>query len=549
MLIGCCSQSKSLSDTLGQCTWTDCGASCPSGTTQLTQTLTGDGGDQPCTSGRRSLCCPTSGGSSFIPDTCGWYQNAYHNTCTPGCPQGKVQLAVDSAGASCVRGFGSFCCDPPVNSLEGRDSEQVKDFYHTVESFLTSGTCHKDGGNKIPRKKRQVISSIIDSFAMSLKLSPLLYTWGRQKDSRGYVIPFAQVWDDENTAHGNMYPKFDVLSDAMLAYNPIDGDSISFLENVLCNGKYSDGISDDAATSNYLCTAIPGQGFARRDVLAAANETEEQHSKRMFFDRWGAGDSAFIEKPTLGDAIENIVSGAMRPEYFKWFRYQGSQIELEGNETPLDSQTKIVPRADLFAYRAAVFLLGSDTNTPASFMRDFSWDNFAVVHIHLNAGGLINGRLAIDQINIRHAGSILQRESTPIPGQYTTGTDEATGQPVFQCPVAAGMDPATPLAGTTRRVQLVTQLVQLISGWGENHDLFNQNNPDPSTYWRVERGPRTGNFKKGPPPDRAPRVPMFTGPAFTQGNGGIAFAPDGSLYDPHTSHGGDIVNTPGFYTS
>ena len=189
-----------MSNTLGQCSWTGCGGSCPSGTTSLTQTLTGDGGDTPCTSGRRNLCCPTSGGSSFISSTCGWYRNAFHNTCTPGCPQGKVQLAVDSAGANCVRGFGSFCCDPPVNSLASRSDPQMRAFQRFVHNFMSSGKCSIHDG-PIPRRKRQFDSILFpNTHDMSIKLGPLLYDWVWSRSERSYITPFQQIWDEERAS-------------------------------------------------------------------------------------------------------------------------------------------------------------------------------------------------------------------------------------------------------------------------------------------------------------------------------------------------------------
>jgi hypothetical protein len=184
-------------------------------------------------------------------------------------------------------------------------------------------------------------------------------------------------------------------------------------------------------------------------------------------------------------------------------------------------------------------------------MRTESRHNFLVMHIHFNPS-LINGRFAISQINIRHAETIRQVEQSnagqPIAGQYTAGLAEIIGTPTFRCLTSAtALDTATTETGETAREQLTIQLVQLLSRWGENHDLFNQNSPDPTTYLRVERGPRTGQVKKSQGANRQP-IPMFNGGRFAQGNGQVAFAPDGTLYDPHTSNGGDIVNTPGFYT-
>ncbi|KAJ4292882.1 hypothetical protein N0V88_005542 [Collariella sp. IMI 366227] len=505
------------------------------GTSALTQTLTGDGGDTPCTSGRRSLCCPTSGGSSFIPETCGWYRNAFHDTCTPGCPQDKVQLAVDSAGANCVRGYGSFCCDPPVNTLDGRNSPQVKDFYYLVDDFMNNGRCSSANDASIPkRKKRQSTSApfIFDSNLMAQKLLNLLWAWARQPTSKPYVTPFHDVWDERVTAYGNKFPKFDIMANAMLSYNPIEGTSVDFLENVLCNGRFGeDSLRDQQAAATYLCTRVAPSLSGRNFDAASSNYTDSgnanQLTKREFFNNFVLGSSE-PGLPTAGDAIAAVVAGELRPEYYTFFRYSATEIEME-----------------------AVFLLGSNPNSILENMRRLSYHNFLVMHIHFNPTLTSGGRLAVSQINIRHAATIRQVETTnagaPIPGQYTAGLSETGGTSTFRCLTPdSALDPATTAEGETPRERLTIQLVRMLNGWGANGDLFNQNNPDLTTCLRVERGPRTGNVKKDANTKKP--IPMFNGGRFAEGNGHVAFRPNGDLYNPLTSNGGDIVNTEGFYT-
>ncbi len=166
------------------------------------------------------------------------------------------------------------------------------------------------------------------------------------------------------------------------------------------------------------------------------------------------------------------------------------------------------------------------------------------MHIHFNANGLTNGRLAINQINIRHAQRIQAQENPPVPGRYRAGLSEITGTQAFQCPVPlTGLNPATTIPPSSLQEELVLEVVQDIGRFGVNRDLFNVANPDPSTLRRVETGPRSGNLVR----QGGNTVPMFAGALFANGQGGLAFAPDGSLYDPFARNGGDIVNTPGFY--
>lgn len=277
----CCSQSKSLSNTLGQCSWTGCGGSCPSGTTQLTQTLTGDGGDSPCPSGRRSLCCPTSGGSGFLSSTCGWYRNAFHGTCAPGCPQGKVQLAVDSAGANCARGYGSFCCDPPVNLLAVRSDPQVQDFRRLVHAFMTRGTCSPLKPGLTQKRQSSLLSPTSHDIAM--RLAPLLNEWNWSGGESRYIAPFQQTWEDERIAYANHFPTFRSLADSLAMVRISNTNAVDYIdgklcyptvtgsfERIVCSGKTCSGgsacplkkramiwpVPDDVTNQNFDTTAV-----------------------------------------------------------------------------------------------------------------------------------------------------------------------------------------------------------------------------------------------------------------------------------------------------
>ncbi len=167
------------------------------------------------------------------------------------------------------------------------------------------------------------------------------------------------------------------------------------------------------------------------------------------------------------------------------------------------------------------------------------------MHIHFNRNGLINGRLAIDQINIRHAERIQARENPPVPGRVRAAlVDPPPGTQCFVCEDRnTGMDPETTIPPASLQQELVLEVVQTINRFGANRNLFNQANPDPSTLRRVETGPNTGTLVM----QNGNTVPMFNGANFANGAGGIAFAPDGTLYDPFTRNGGDLIREPGFY--
>ncbi len=244
-----------------------------------------------------------------------------------------------------MRGYGSFCCDPSVNSLAGRSDPQVQDFQRYAHAFMLYGTCSVNGGGSIPRKRQ--LSSLLNpgSHDMALKLGPLLYGWIWSEDDRQYLTPFQQIWDDEVSATGNVFPKFDVLANGLVNYNPIDGSSIDYLDDVLCYGSSgNDAISVGKATSSHLCVVI-GNGVRKRDGVidfvprqhgvarsgrGTYNKTGNNNNKRWFLNDFSGDDS--LKKagwPYTGSAFDLMANGVLRPEFFNFFRYQGNQIEME----------------------------------------------------------------------------------------------------------------------------------------------------------------------------------------------------------------------------
>jgi hypothetical protein len=199
-------------------------------------------------------------------------------------------------------------------------------------------------------------------------------------------------------------------------------------------------------------------------------------------------------------------------------------------------------------FLSAVFLLGRDPNHLIPELQQFPDDRYLVLHMHFNPNALFFNRyLAIDQINIRHGQAIGASENTATPGRYEVVGIDRTGRQSFVCQNRnTGVNPASNrnVNGLATPNRLGLQVIRLLRTWGANGDLFDQANPDPSTFQRQETGAGTGTLvtdNNGHP------ILMFNGARFANGRGNVAFAPDGSLYEPHNSHGGDIVNTPNFY--
>jgi hypothetical protein len=115
----------------------------------------------------------------------------------------------------------------------------VQDFLRLVHAFMTSGTCSANPGETIPRKRQSPSLLQPDSTFMATKLAPLLYDYARSGINSQYIQPFQKTWDNERNVNGGFLPTFGELASGVSDYNPVDGDAIIYLSDLLCYGKFS----------------------------------------------------------------------------------------------------------------------------------------------------------------------------------------------------------------------------------------------------------------------------------------------------------------------
>ncbi|KAE9373107.1 glycoside hydrolase family 18 protein [Stipitochalara longipes BDJ] len=211
----CCTNTLSTSLVVNECQWTDCSPEpqCPSGTQLLTKSLSGLGGDVPCSSGWRGLCCPTGPGG-LIPSTCSWVRNVFNGVCQPGCPDGKAMVAVDSMGAGCFKGYGSFCCGPTIQDTTGGDPA-VLAFQSLVQDFLTNGVCEltpaSSDTNPSKKKKRQTNNSQVSNNEVGQELGTLMYHFQVGTVSPDTILPYLLTWNAQLQIAGSSLPTYQTL--------------------------------------------------------------------------------------------------------------------------------------------------------------------------------------------------------------------------------------------------------------------------------------------------------------------------------------------------
>lgn len=548
-MVLCCTSRKSTQE-FSECSWagspplcglfSDDAAPCPSGQTALTDTIRGDGGSQACTRGFRSLCCPAP--PPFI--NCQWFQNALHGICTPGCPAGKTSLAVDGAEARCASGSGSYCCDylPPVTDST---DPWVLAFSDVVVAWISNPVCSafdpfsdindfdkRDFSGPHLSSRRDLKS--VDNIYMTNVLLPVLgigtqVILARQRQMQ-------QVWDNSIARAPAPYHGLSTLNlQSYLIQSQADpADDLAFL---FCAGTDAYvGFVDRVNAQTEVC----------QDVILSSNSSFNLFkrnlglTKRRFSVNYNPDvlPDPGTHTPAAGRLFSRIVNSNIRPEYFRWFNFGASrgsdELELE-----------------------IVYLLGMNPGNLDDSIRQITTGNnahnFAVIHIHFNGGDATRGGLPIGQINIRHGTQIGRSRRGRVPSGSDTDPNDGLwqvnagdhGAEVFSC--------QTRFNGRAYQPNRANRAVWPSNSYGQLMETFiDQLNALDVTLTGLFDGyspsllVRNADLSPATGPGGTPRYLIDQRTSRwvnTQQRSTVAFEPGTlNIYDPRTSHGGDLVS-------
>ncbi|KAH8892941.1 glycoside hydrolase [Thozetella sp. PMI_491] len=430
----CCQTNTAIANTVSGCSWTGgsplCApsgqsAACGPGTVKLVSASHGDGGSEVCTNGQQSLCCPSP--LAFDSGTCRWYTNSnLDGFCQTGCPPGKVELAIDNQAGNCVFGYASFCCSPPLTGTESVSTAQLVAFRNTLNDFL-------DGG---------AVCDLNDPYLMQL--------------GEGYegATLYRGIWNNAILTRPLVNINFDDLVPELGPSNRGIDDPVRVTNGILCLGQNAGQVvRGDRASVAELCTIDVEDTF----IDAAAVQ------KRSILGGWEAS-TLIPGAPTAGNILSAILQQQLRFEYFRWFAYMGTAVELE-----------------------VAWLVGQDPTHMNSGLQQHDTDHFVILHIHF-ARNNFNGHMIPSGINLRHATNIRARNEAgePTPGaQSVTGrwrvSAASAAEAAFPCEENRGVELELTPDMTGSANDQVLRILQHVRTFGSNGDLFSGTNSDIST--------------------------------------------------------------------
>ncbi len=468
----CCEANAGRANTMAGCQWTgnapqcagrDQEAACPVGYGQLTSSSRGDGGSQPCDDGsHQSLCCPLP--IPFNTDSCAWHSNTVvPGVCRIGCPAGKVQLAVDSAGPHCLLGQGSFCCDPPAGSSGAVSPMSLGVFKATVNSWLSGGAKCKVGSEAAAVRKlaETTMADIgeVESLGLgssSLDVARLLTPIVMQYNSGyGAAMTYGREWDAAVDKQSLINVHFLDLPPAM--HPPYLGaydDPIEAMNEILCSGTLAKQLIQDVqAEAAQICVlptavnprgcpvlqqSIPGPHKEKRKrrqwwewttANASLKRREEAAGGHVLEPRtisdvpYSVPKSQTGGRPTIGALMEAVVNGRMS------FQYRRLEAINGGSEGILEVAWLMAPNNNR---------LQLDTNLQESEGTDVRTgvpDAFFVMHFHVDH--LLRDspddtyHLGIFTFNAFH-GQVIDRVTNRVNGRALQAQNLRTE--LFRCP-------------------------------------------------------------------------------------------------------------------
>ncbi|KAI0112108.1 chitinase [Nemania sp. FL0031] len=388
-----CCKDTSTTAQYGDCRWQGSSPSCDIGSGcggdfpyELVKTSTGAGGEQPCVSGQKKLCCRNPRPNAFA-GTCKWVTKGSPPRfeqpliCEDSCPEGQIKVAtmVDNYG-DCFGGAKAFCCEPvKVIVPRGPDDDdpfgggQGEQFRTLIQKYMENPTCpatilevplHDYFTSPMPAQEKRDESLLvgratdctIDTWTLLLSFAAVMFT---QRSTS--LDPFREVWDDEFAgAYDDAY-EFDWLNDFWHMFPAIDIHSL--LEHVLYNPLQAGvGLRQRQHAREVFCDLSTARQVARDSVIIRLNETLKDRA----IDAWGRN----INIPSLQTILEGINNNDLEVFYARWQYQSGSG--RGGTAGPLLE----------IAYRIPQGQAGDPYRDPRF---TFPEDQYVVFHFHINA--------------------------------------------------------------------------------------------------------------------------------------------------------------------
>ncbi|KAL8671161.1 MAG: hypothetical protein Q9168_004338 [Polycauliona sp. 1 TL-2023] len=284
----------------------------------------GAGGEEPCVTGYKSLCCTQPPPYQ----NCQWYKHGdsianFGNpfSCSGKCPSGKQMIASDVG--TCFYGYQVYCCDSPATA----NDPAVQDFSSQLDAFLANPVCK--GGQKTPVKR--AISSDSKGFMNARSLAPVIA--GASLLTTGLDSLFSNVFDMKFGNKANVH--FTSIVTQSNNFPGLDKNLIAL--DALCLGQhFADDLSAYRSANTEICVLGPSRRSNRRDlqllhdVGTSSLETSDMVGKR----NWWIGNSITdapltaanpTDRPYTGALLEQFTAGALNVVYQRIVRLGAQQ--------------------------------------------------------------------------------------------------------------------------------------------------------------------------------------------------------------------------------
>ncbi|GLA32131.1 hypothetical protein AnigIFM63326_011270 [Aspergillus niger] len=376
----------------------------------------GAGGEQTCSSGRKSYCC------TEIPDEftdCKWYQkdttvwgpDSYF--CETSCPTEYIRLGMEAG--SCGYNMQAYCCGGKTTTTTTTNTTpnntweymQYAEFALLLSNYMDNPYCYDNelsvpgidyfysvADGSITKKKRELLlgrTCTLDQWQSLIKWVTMLFSSNTPDWS---VKILRDIWDEQFAGYYSFILQYSTLAPFLATFAEAGQDITAWITDILRDPiNAASDIYDVQLAMDQLCTldndnndgddstttSTSTKRFLHGEVLLPRLEEGKRHIN-------GLGDSTREKSPGMLEILQAVNAGTLPLNYARWLRYGAARAGRNSRIRPgliLELAYWIGPQ---------VGTVGDSSYNRYRDMRDGTGaDQWVIFHIHFDEMGVNSG--------------------------------------------------------------------------------------------------------------------------------------------------------------
>ncbi|RAH42220.1 glycoside hydrolase, partial [Aspergillus brunneoviolaceus CBS 621.78] len=310
----------------------------------------GAGGEQTCSSGRKSYCC------TEIPDEftdCKWYNKettvigpeSYY--CETSCPTNYIRLGMEAG--SCGYNMQAYCCGGKTTTTTTTTTPndpyaswigwQYAEFVTLLRGYMENPYCfdeelsvpgmdyfYSEEDGTINKKKREIILGRTCSSAQWQELIKWVGLLFSSSTSDFAVAALRQVWDEEFAGYYSTTLQYATLAPFLATFASAGQDITAWLTDMLRDPiSAAADIEEVELAMNELCTLDDDDGASSEGSSGSSTSTKRSLHGELLLPRLEGSKrhiNGIVKSPGMKSILEAVNAGTLPLNYARWLEYQ-----------------------------------------------------------------------------------------------------------------------------------------------------------------------------------------------------------------------------------